>query len=238
MSDAKNFWYRTPSNAQDHLVPLMIGALVVLFLGIIVFMKTMQMRAYEKSPLRNKIATLEARLDSFQTSNLALTSQYDSLLIVKRKQSPEVIWLARAIYSETKTPAEMRLVAWVIRNRVENNFRGRDNYRDVILDRKQFSAFNYGSKYRNYYLTKSYLDDNQTWQSALQIAYDVVYADISKNPLKPNTYYFYSEVSMPDTMPHPYWVNDFDRVKNLPYYVDEKRFRFFSDNDNLQLVSN
>ena len=36
----------------------------------------------------------------------------------------ETLWLARAIFSETKRPEEQILVAWVIRNRVETGYRG------------------------------------------------------------------------------------------------------------------
>ncbi|WP_240332831.1 hypothetical protein [Salinibacter ruber] len=41
------------------------------------------------------------------------------------------LWLARAIYSETKLPHEQELVAWVVRNRVETAYRGRRTYRAV-----------------------------------------------------------------------------------------------------------
>ncbi len=51
------------------------------------------------------------------------------------------LWLARAIYSETKLPHEQELVAWVVRNRVETAYRGRRTYRAVVLDPYQFSAF-------------------------------------------------------------------------------------------------
>ena len=34
--------------------------------------------------------------------------------------TPEILWLARAMYSETKRPHEQELVAWVVRNRLES----------------------------------------------------------------------------------------------------------------------
>ncbi|WP_243663594.1 cell wall hydrolase [Rhodothermus marinus] len=64
----------------------------------------------------------------------------------------ETLWLARVIYSETKRPEEMELVAWVVRNRVETRFRGKATYRDVVLDPFQFSAFIPYNPRRQYYM--------------------------------------------------------------------------------------
>ena len=50
------------------------------------------------------------------------------------------LWLARAIYSETKLPHEQELVAWVVRNRVETAYRGRRSYRAVVLDPGRYAV--------------------------------------------------------------------------------------------------
>ncbi|MBI5004915.1 MAG: cell wall hydrolase, partial [Candidatus Lloydbacteria bacterium] len=50
----------------------------------------------------------------------------------------EILWLARGVYSEKKNEEEMRLIAWVIRNRVETKYRG-TTYQEVVTSDKQFS---------------------------------------------------------------------------------------------------
>ena len=48
------------------------------------------------------------------------------------KIDSETLWLARAIFSETKRVDEQILVAWVIRNRVDTGFRGKRLLRAVL----------------------------------------------------------------------------------------------------------
>jgi hypothetical protein len=163
-----------------------------------------------------------------------LTMRVDSLELALQLQDPRVLWTARVIYSETNRPSEMKYVGWVVRNRVEANYNGRHTYRGVALDRKQFSAFNPGYGRREYYMAKTYEDVNDpvsgdTWMAALENAYYVVYADSADRPFDPETYYFYSEVSMPSWRPHPAWRDLFDEV-DVPE-VEDERFRFFADYD-------
>lgn len=139
------------------------------------------------------------------------------------------LWLARAIYSETKLPHEQELVAWVVRNRVETGYRGHDTYRDVVLDPYQFSAFNPGTAKRSVLLSLTPEVQLPAWQQALWIAHYVRHANAAFRPFSIETRHFYSERSM-DERRHPYWVNRQHFVSpGWDYEVDEKRFRFYKE---------
>jgi len=139
------------------------------------------------------------------------------------------LWLARAIYSETKLPHEQELVAWVVRNRVETNYRGRDSYREVVLDPYQFSAFNPGAQKREFLLRLTPEFQLPAWQQALWIAHYVQHADPAFRPFSVETRHFYSERSMTGRQ-HPYWVNGSQFVSpGWDYQVNDRRFRFYKE---------
>jgi hypothetical protein len=138
------------------------------------------------------------------------------------------LWLARAIYSETKLPHEQELVAWVIRNRVETGYRGKSTYRDVVLDPYQFSAFNPGSSKRSFLMRLGPETPLPRWRQALWVARYVRHAAPVYRPFSIETRHFYSERSM-EGRAVPYWA---DRAGIVPpdrrrYDVEERRFRFF-----------
>ena len=138
------------------------------------------------------------------------------------------LWLARAIYSETKRPHEQELVAWVVRNRVETRYRGKSTYRGVVLDPYQFSAFNPESPKRSF-LTGLRPDTSRPrWQQALWVAYYVRHAAPVYRPFSIATRHFYSERSM-EGQQAPYWAESPRLVppNRRRYTVDERRFRFY-----------
>lgn len=141
----------------------------------------------------------------------------------------ETLWLARAIYSETKRPEEMELVAWVIRNRVETRYRGRQSYRDAVLDPYQFSAFNPGSRSRRFYLDLTPQSPSQNWKRALTIAYGVQRSPSDHRPFPLKTRHFYSEQSMVGRS-HPDWAAGLKPVTpdGRSFQLDARRFRFFA----------
>lgn len=144
-----------------------------------------------------------------------------------QKIDSETLWLARCIYSETKRPEEMELVAWVVRNRVETRYRGRNTYRDVVLDPYQFSAFNPQSRTRSQYASLTPEHTSQNWQRALAIAYGVRGAPDSLRPFPLETRHFYSERSMVGRA-HPDWAHGMRPVKpERRFTLDARRFRFF-----------
>ena len=140
----------------------------------------------------------------------------------------ETLWLARCIYSETKRPEEMELVAWVVRNRVETRYRGRDSYREVVLDPFQFSAFNPNSGKRWYYANLDTQTQIRNWQRALTIAHRVRLAEPEFRPFPVQTRHFYSERSMIGQR-HPEWARGKRPVApTRPFTLDERRFRFYA----------
>jgi hypothetical protein len=139
------------------------------------------------------------------------------------------IWLARAIFSETKLPHEQELVAWVVRNRVETRYRGQDTYKDVVLDPYQFSAFNPEAPRRSFFLSLTPDLQLPAWQQALWIAHYVRHADPIFRPFSVETRHFYSERSMSGRQ-HPYWVNRQQFVSPIwDYRVNQRRFRFYKE---------
>ncbi|PEN14665.1 hypothetical protein CRI94_04905 [Longibacter salinarum] len=137
------------------------------------------------------------------------------------------LWLARCIYSETKIPHEQELVAWVVRNRVETEYRGRSDYKDVVLDPYQFSAFNPNSQKRSFYMNLTPETQLPGWQRALTIAHYVRRADPAYRPFSIKTRHFFSEISMPNNQ-FPYWVQQREHVSpGWNYTVDSRRFRFY-----------
>ena len=141
----------------------------------------------------------------------------------------ETLWLARCIYSETKRADEMELVAWVVRNRVETEYRGRGTYRDVVLDPYQFSAFNPNGGKRWYYAKLDPSTEIRGWQRALAIAYGVRQAATDYRPFSIKTRHFYSERSMVG-QPYPEWaLGKTPVMPHRDFALDERRFRFFSD---------
>ncbi|QXD14559.1 cell wall hydrolase [Rhodocaloribacter litoris] len=139
----------------------------------------------------------------------------------------ETLWLARCIFSESKRPEEQELIAWVVRNRVETQYRGRQTYRDVVLDPYQFSAFRPGYYKRDFYMSLTPESNVPGWQRALWIAHYVRHAPDSLRPFSLHTRHFYSERSLGD-VPHPNWALGREPIRpNRRYEIDERRFRFF-----------
>ncbi|MFB6274510.1 MAG: hypothetical protein ABEL51_16625 [Salinibacter sp.] len=143
---------------------------------------------------------------------------------------PPTLWLARAIYSETKLLHEQELVAWVVRNRVETRYRGNSTYREVVLDPYQFSAFNPGSPKRSFLMQLKPNTPLAGWQQALWVAHYVRHAAPVYRPFPIKTRHFYSERSMKGRRA-PYWAEGshfvLPKAKRYRYLVDEDRFRFF-----------
>ena len=140
----------------------------------------------------------------------------------------ETLWLARCIYSETNRPEEQELIAWVVRNRVEQNYRGKASYKHVVLDPFQFSAFNADSPKSGMYRSLDVHQDMRGWARALAIAYYVRHAPEQYRPFSESTLHFYSEQSMVGRI-MPKWARGMTPVETPDrYQLDEKRFRFYA----------
>ena len=141
----------------------------------------------------------------------------------------ETLWLARCIFSETKLPEEQELVAWVVRNRVETQYRGKTTYREIVLDPYQFSAFNTGGRDRDFYISLGPQSAWHGWQQALAIAKEVRQAEPLHRPFPQATRHFFSERSMRGWR-HPVWARGLMPIEpNRLTEIDERRFRFYAD---------
>ncbi|GIV61322.1 MAG: hypothetical protein KatS3mg044_0188 [Rhodothermaceae bacterium] len=154
---------------------------------------------------------------------------YERLRRLSPREMDEVVWLARCIYSESDRPDEQRLVAWVVRNRVETGFRG-TTYRDVVLEPRQFSAFNEPTPRRAYLLSLDPFTDHPAWQRALEIALEVYQAPAEQRPFPITVRHFYSPVSMPTEAPPP-WARAARPLDLARLGVDPERFRFYDGID-------
>ena len=181
---------------------------------------------YEKKiqEVRAEEGQAKLRLARVRDTITSLRSKRDSLeVIAEAERRPEILWTARALYSETKRAHEMRFVAWVIRNRYDVRHRGASSYRSVVLDHKQFSAFNRGSAKRGFYLSLEPKHSGQVprWHTALATAKSVIDAPEEKRPFSLSTLFFYSQRSM-DGQPH--WESSMREVALGS--VNSHRFRF------------
>jgi len=142
----------------------------------------------------------------------------------------QVLWLARVTYTEIASDKleEAEYVAWVIRNRVETQYRGKTTYRGVALDRAQFSAFNTRrgrAKFGNMSWalaldSTSRAYDIPRWRWSLITAFDVVLADSSERPFPITTRHYYRRHRVMRRInrhartcrrlpyPHPAWEHD------------------------------
>lgn len=172
---------------------------------------------------RNSVFAAE-RLQSTRKGLIRQRRRADSLqVILEAQKREEIVWMARALYSETKRPHEMWHVGWVIRNRFESGFRSGGTYRSVILHPKQFSAFNRGSPMRSYYLRLEPKDVAKAprWHDALATAKRVIDSPRSFRPFPADTFHFYSRRSMSG---EPYWKKDLAPVKIAS--IENDRFNF------------
>ncbi|MEK7535489.1 MAG: cell wall hydrolase [Patescibacteria group bacterium] len=133
---------------------------------------------------------------AFQTQALFAQSQKSALRAYTDMSSVEaqdVLWLARILYSETKVREEQIIVAWVVRNRVESNFRGAESYKDVALSPSQFSGLWPSDSQYKLNISRSYeIKGDVSWTQALAIAQAVYFADDSLRPISENVRHFYS----------------------------------------------
>ena len=157
------------------------------------------------------------------------TSVREHLQRMRPFEMDEVLWLARCVLSETNRAHEQRLVAWVVRNRYETGYRG-DTYREVVLEPRQFSAFNAPSPRRTYLLSLNQNSMAAAWRQALRIAMDVYEAPAAKRPFPITTRHFYSPVSMAGGRTPP-WAARAEPLPAASLNLDDRRFRFYDGID-------
>jgi len=137
----------------------------------------------------------------------------------------EILWLARVIFSETKDEDEMTLVGWVVRNRVEAEYRG-STYKEVALSASQFSGLNPKDAQYEININLEHDSDYEKWMEALAVAHEVYFASDDGRPFSSDVRHFYSPVSVKET---PKWAVDGKLNYEIPG-TDGKpaRFAFYS----------
>jgi len=167
---------------------------------------------------------------SYQDTYAALRNPWGIKPVHPGNIDQETLWLARAMFSESKRHDEQELVGWIVRNRLQTEFRGCDSYQACILDPFQFSAFLPGQPKLNYYTKLTGISQVPGWQKTLSLAFYIRHADDRLRPFGISVRHFYSEQSMLDPELPPDWVGDRDPIypwRNIQ--LDERRFRFYAD---------
>lgn len=147
-------------------------------------------------------------------SGISIVSEEAEEPSIGPRDRDEILWLARAIYSETKNEREMPLIGWVVRNRVENRYWGDTTYKDVVTCPHQFSGLYLG---QNAYL--GYEDTYRVWQKALSVAHEVYYANEDERPFSSSIQHFYS----PLVVRKPHWADD----EKLAFVTHDQSFAFY-----------
>ncbi|MCI0619774.1 cell wall hydrolase [Candidatus Wolfebacteria bacterium] len=138
----------------------------------------------------------------------------------------EILWLARAVYSETKVRKEQELVAWVIRNRVASS-KYPNTYQEVVLQPKQFSGLNSSDRHYSLNTTLDFDDAAVGWESAIAVANDVYFADDSVRPIASGVTHFYSPIAVRRT---PLWAQGETPSHTVPDPISGSlRFAFYSN---------
>lgn len=120
----------------------------------------------------------------------------------------EILWLARILYSETKRAHEQRLVAWVVRNRVDTGYTGR-TYERVANHSAQFSGLQPFDPRYEHNMSRWWESSGESWKSALAIAKEVYFAPESERPFSVTTRHFYSPVAVSK----PAWAKGREAVR-------------------------
>ena len=126
-----------------------------------------------------------------------------------------LLHLAKTIYGEARGESveTMLAVGWVIRNRLQAKRYG-DTYKDVVLQRKQFSCWNKDDP--NYKVIKGVIKGS-LWEVCIGVAIVVMQSAEKHNPVVGVRHYY--DKSM-DSNP-PYWAAGGERV--AVYGVDNLR---------------
>ncbi len=144
---------------------------------------------------------------------------------ISQTEKTEILWLARVIFSETKREDEMRLIGWVVKNRVEAEYRGA-TYEEVALSSYQFSGLNPKDAQYHININIGYESENKKWTKALEVADEVYFADDTERPFSKDVKHFYSPVSVSKT---PSWAEEGVLNKTIPSTDTlAPRFAFYS----------
>lgn len=141
--------------------------------------------------------------------------------IQKAFEREEILWLARAVHSETDVVGEMSAIAWTVRNRVENEWYP-STYEEVVLQPYQFSGLNDFDYHYERNMARDFDTEDPIWHEALAIARSVYYADDTERVVPAGVMHFYSPVAVGT----PEWAIGLTPVKEF-YGKRGVRFAFY-----------
>lgn len=141
-----------------------------------------------------------------------------------KERREEILWFARAVYSESEFTSEQRYIAWAIRSRVESS-NYPDTYKEVVLQPHQFSGLNNYDQWYDINISRDYGVGDNVWESALRVAEEVYDAPNNERLLPEGTTHFYSPVAVRKT---PKWAIGKNPVETLPGRLGT-RFAFYND---------
>lgn len=224
---------------KSYAMPPMIGMGIALIVSFVFILSIINHSFTHANEHINQLKTQNAHLSN---ENNELDNLLKQSLENRAGVHQESEWLARMLISETNRTEEMQYIAWVARNRVENS-RFPNTYQGVVQYPHAFSAFNYNMPYRTHFSTILFDGGAQNNQlisrfkytthefreTALQISYEVMFAQNEDRPFSEHVTHFYSPVSMSGGLNHkPSWAHVYDEV-DVPF-VKNNRFRFFESN--------
>ena len=120
----------------------------------------------------------------------------------------QILWFARALYSETKVVSEQMVIAQVIKNRVLSE-RYPDTYKAVVLQPHQFSGLRASDPQYKTVMSLTYGMTGPGWNTALAIAEMTYYGMGDSALIGSDVMHFYSPISVSRD---PKWALDLEPV--------------------------
>jgi len=154
--------------------------------------------------------------------NTSLIEAKENFSSINADTKEEILWLARVVYSETKNSDEQVLVAWVVRNRVETEFRG-ETYKEVAKSSGQFSGLNISDAQYLHNISRDYDSSGESWEKALDIAEAVYFSPDFLRPFPKTVRHFYSPLSVSIS---PEWSADSKPVIVIRDSSEDRNIRF------------
>lgn len=120
----------------------------------------------------------------------------------------ETLYFALTIYGEARNQPDhsKKIIAWVIRNRLDNNF-GK-SYQEIVIKPKQFSCWLISDpNFKSMQNPGENIIENKAWIASKAIAKKVMHASKSQNPIPGICFYFSGE---PNVKKNKWQKNHFD----------------------------
>lgn len=180
--------------------------------------------------LQGKVQAAQWERDEARAERDSLRRRLSYYRGVPDQLASETRWLARILYSETNRPKEMRLVAWSVRNRVQNCHRGHCTYEATAQSNSQYSALQ--PWHPDYH--RAMHPSGALWEKAVEVAHAVRYAPEALRPFSRQVMHFVSPHALAS---YPDWVRHGREVvavgpegrryfSRTPTVMDHNRFSF------------